>query len=130
MAIKAVIFDMDGVVVDSMPVFEKTDREFLKNKGIALSKEDSEKIKRLSGLRMQEIMIYIKDRFGLEGSIEDLISERRKIGFRMVGKELNTVDGFAKFVASIRKKYKTALTTSASPIYIEEVEKKLSILKN
>lgn len=70
--IKAVIFDMDGTLIDSMWVWREVDIEFLKKRGIELP-EDLQRA--IEGLSFTETAVYFKERFNLEENIEEIMNE-------------------------------------------------------
>jgi HAD superfamily hydrolase (TIGR01509 family) len=73
MAIKAVIFDLDGTLIDSMGVWSAVDVEFLGKRGIAVP-DDLFKDMPL-GNSFEEIARYFKGKFGLPDSVQSIIEE-------------------------------------------------------
>ena len=71
--IKAVIFDLDGTLIDSMHVWDQVDIDFLQKRG----KEVPEKLfsDLPSGDGLRSIAIYFKNQFDLPDTVEDIISE-------------------------------------------------------
>lgn len=67
--IKAVIFDLDGTLVDSMWIWKSIDVEYLGRYGIILP-EDLQKS--IEGMSFTETAIYFKERFGISESIEEI----------------------------------------------------------
>ena len=65
--IKAVIFDLDGTLVDSMWMWEDIDIEYLGRYGLSCP-EDLQKA--IEGMSFTETAVYFKERFGLPDSIE------------------------------------------------------------
>ena len=72
--IKAVVFDVDGTLVDSMWIWKKVDIEFLEKRGISLPEDMQVDIE---GLSYTETAMYFKDRFSLPESVEDIKEEWR-----------------------------------------------------
>lgn len=64
---EAVIFDLDGTLVDSMGLWEEVDRVYLKRYGFDLP-EDLQKS--IEGKSFHETAIYFKQRFDLKDSLE------------------------------------------------------------
>ena len=64
--IKAVIFDLDGTLVDSMWMWEDIDIEYLGRYGLSCP-EDLQKA--IEGMSFTETAVYFKERFGLPDSI-------------------------------------------------------------
>lgn len=67
--IKAVIFDLDGTLVDSMWMWEDIDIEYLGRYGLSCP-EDLQKA--IEGMSFTETAVYFKERFGLPDSIEEI----------------------------------------------------------
>lgn len=67
--IKAVLFDLDGTLVDSMWMWEDIDLEFLGSRGIPLPSDLQQTIE---GMSFTETAEYFKKRFELKESIEEL----------------------------------------------------------
>ena len=69
---KGAIFDLDGTLIDSMGVWEKIDREFLKKRNISIPSDYIEKINSMS---FKKVAKYTIERFKLKESPEELIKE-------------------------------------------------------
>ena len=65
---EAVIFDLDGTVVDSMWVWPAVDVEFLGQHGLELPDDLQQE---LDGKSFYESAVHIKKRFGLEETEEE-----------------------------------------------------------
>ena len=58
--IKAVIFDMDGTIIDSEPIYERVNEEIYEKYGFNLSQEDYD---RHMGANLKDIWTDILDRY-------------------------------------------------------------------
>ena len=67
--IKGAIFDVDGTLLDSLPIWRESTERFLKSKGITA---DAELGKALKNLSLEEGTIHIKNRYGLSESPEEV----------------------------------------------------------
>lgn len=72
--IKAVIFDVDGTLIDSMWIWKQVDIEFLGKRGIPLPEKLQTEIE---GMSYSETAIYFKARFDLPDSLEEIKEEWR-----------------------------------------------------
>ena len=69
---KAVLFDLDGTLVDSMWMWKDIDMEYLGKYGITLPPELQEYIE---GMSFSEVSAYFKEAFGIKESLEEIKSE-------------------------------------------------------
>lgn len=72
MDVDAVIFDLDGTLIDSMGVWESIDEEYLGRFGIPMPEDLQEAI---SGISVTQTAIYFKETFGISDSIQEIISD-------------------------------------------------------
>lgn len=66
---KAVIFDLDGTLVDSMWMWKSIDIDFLGDRGIECP-DDLQKD--IEGMSFSETAFYFKERFKLEESLDEI----------------------------------------------------------
>ena len=66
---KAVIFDLDGTLVDSMGIWGQIDIEYLGAHGYEVPKGLQ---KEIEGLSFTEVAVYFKERFLIPESIEEI----------------------------------------------------------
>ena len=72
--INAVIFDVDGTLIDSMWIWKQVDIEFLGKRGIALPERLQMEIE---GMSYSETAVYFKERFNLLECLEEIKEEWR-----------------------------------------------------
>ena len=70
--IKAVIFDLDGTLVDSMWMWKSIDVEYLGKKGIAVPADIQAFQEELEGMGFTETAVFFKNRFQIEDSLEEI----------------------------------------------------------
>lgn len=108
--IKAVIFDLDGTLIDSMWVWKQVDIEYLKRRGIMLP-EDLQKS--IEGYSFTETAVYFKKRFELEDSIEDIKNEWTEMVKNYYRSAIKAKKGVKEFLSYLHEKgYKIGLATS------------------
>ena len=73
---KAAIFDLDGTLLNSAVIWDNLPSLFLKSKSIDPPKNISEKVKEMS---LRQAVEYLKDRFDINGSIQELMNDCNKI---------------------------------------------------
>jgi HAD superfamily hydrolase (TIGR01509 family) len=74
--VRAVLFDLDGTLIDSEENYYYADRDMLARFGIPFTEEDKRKYIGCSGL---EQMIDFKRRYGLEGDPAALVAEKNRL---------------------------------------------------
>ncbi len=72
--IKAVIFDVDGTLIDSMWIWKQVDIEYLGKRGIPLPERLQNEVE---GMSYSETAIYFKAKFDLPDSLEEIKEEWR-----------------------------------------------------
>jgi beta-phosphoglucomutase len=127
--IKAVIFDLEGVVVDSEPVWTHADLIFLKNHGIEMTFEEYEAgIKHLlMGLVLRDGITLMKQHYGLPEDPVVLAEERRAIVKSLFSDEVTYIPGFSEFHGSIRDIYPTAVATSLERYFLTPLDGRLAL---
>lgn len=113
--IKAVIFDMDGVMIDSEPLWEKTERILLGRRGIEYSPDYRDKI---VGLNQKDSGRLLVDTFDLPESVEEIIAERVEILTEIYKKELETVNGLVPLLDSLIEENIPLAVASSSPMRV------------
>lgn len=75
---KAVIFDLDGTVVDSMWMWEDIDRKFFAKYNISLPDDYQ---KRVDGMSFYETALFTKETYGFPCSVEEIMNEWNQMAF-------------------------------------------------
>ena len=98
---KAVIFDLDGTLVDSMWMWKGIDIEFLKNYGHDCPPELQ---KEIEGMSFSETAVYFKDRFGLRESIEDIKAIWREMSIEKYRHQVPLKAGAREFLSHLKSR--------------------------
>ena len=83
--IKAVIFDLDGSMVDSMWIWRSIDIEYLGRFGIALPDKLQADIE---GMSFSETATYFKERFALPDSLEQIKEDWNRMAWDKYEREV------------------------------------------
>lgn len=93
--IQAIIFDLDGVIVDSEPLQVESFNETLSQYAVTLTADD---FKPLVGKTQPEIFTLIKNRFGVSESTESLVARKREAYLRLVTTKIEAMPGLYELV--------------------------------
>jgi HAD superfamily hydrolase (TIGR01509 family) len=108
---RGVVFDLDGVIVDSHPVHKRAWRAFLAGVGKEVSESDLDFI--LEGRRRRDILIHFLGE--LSDSEVQQYGNKKDEFFRQACADLEPVAGSIKFIREIVKEgFCVAIATSAS----------------
>ena len=116
--VKAVVFDLDGVILDSEPVHHAAINEICAPYGEALTDAEYEK---LIGRTDIVVTSYLKERYSFPFSVEDFISRyNAKLVQSLQEKKTPRVAGVRDFVIRLQKEGKLlAIASSSSKKNIE-----------
>jgi len=124
--IKAVIYDMDGVLIDSEPFWRQAEVESFKSVGVFITKE---MCYQTTGLRIDEVVAFWYQKMPWEGvsqsEVADLIL---KNVIELVEKKGQAKEGVLESLEFIKKQnVKLALASSSALVLIKTVIAKLGI---
>ena len=117
--IKAVIFDLDGSLVDSMWMWRAIDIEYLGRFGIQLP-EDLQS--RIEGMSFSETAVYFKEHFPIPDSIEQIKEDWNRMAWDKYANEVPLKPGIPEFLEGCRKEgIKLGIATSNSRQLVENI---------
>jgi len=123
--IKAVIFDLDGVIINSEPLHDESTAIVLQKNGISISEKER---KQFLGLNDKEIFSQVVKENKLKKTPEDLIQEREKVYFDLIKKKgLELFPGVLEAIQKFSKRYKLAITTSSEKSKVDFTLKKFNL---
>lgn len=109
---QAVIFDLDGTLVDSMGIWGQIDIDYLGELSLEVPK-DLQRV--VEGMSFTEVAVYFKERFSIDASIEEIKAHWLDMAMEKYEKEVPLKPGAAGFLAYLKKKgIKTAVASSNS----------------
>lgn len=112
-ALAAIVFDAEGVVVDTEDAWDEAQAEFLRRRGVAY---DRDVVKPLcAGRSLVDGVEAMRALYGFPGDAADLAAERLALVTRLVERGARLVPGFAEFHDRVRGRWRLALATAMPP---------------
>ena len=117
--IEAVIFDMDGSLVDSMWMWRAIDIEYLGRYKIPLPENLQSEIE---GMSFRETACYFKEHFAIPDSLEEIMAEWNRMAWNKYMYEVPLKKGIPDFLRHCREKgIRLGIATSNSRELVENV---------
>ena len=127
MSLQAVIFDLDGTLIDSMGIWEQVDREFLGKRNIPVPADLFTAVE--GGNSFIEIALYFKNRFHLPESISEIMQEWTDMVHHHYQQDVKLKPGAADLLAFLKdNRIKIGVGTSNSLLLTEAVLRANGIL--
>jgi HAD superfamily hydrolase (TIGR01509 family) len=123
---KAVIFDMDGVLVDSEPLHYASDSELLKRLGISVP---DGYLDRFIGMSNPAIWEAISAEFNIQKDVQEILNAQLSLKLKLLKRmDLKPIDGIPELLKGIRRAgLPIAVASSSSAIFIKEVLKRIGV---
>ena len=123
--IEAILFDAEGVVVDTESLWDQGQAELLRRRGLAY---DRERVKHLlSGTSLVEGARILQQAYGLSGDVAALARERMDILKDLFERGVTFVRGFQAFFERVRRRYKTCIATALDESLLRIVDRRLGL---
>lgn len=114
-----IVFDFDGVIVDSLLSLKNIYLLFLKKYGVQGSDEE---FSVLNGPSLPEIVNYLKDKYELPPTKELLLEEYKNLLASMYD-DIKLIEGIDNLLVSLSSKFSLSLVSSCSRRLVEKVLK-------
>ena len=115
-AVKAVIFDFDGVVADTESLYDTAERELFAVYGIEISAGELLEIK---GLSEKIFLDLLQKKYQINAPLNEIKDQCQTILRRIFVQELDYMPGFLSFYESVKMQFKIGMVTSSSRDLLE-----------
>lgn len=109
--VKALVFDFDGTLADSSHIWGEVNTQFFRKRGIP---DDPSLDDEIAGFNVNESAVYMKKKYGLAESPEDLLEEWKAIYLELYATNLDYIRGAVDFIQIMRRRgLKVGIATAA-----------------
>lgn len=120
--VKAIFFDFDGTLVDSLPVLKQVYMDFLEKLG---QKGSEEEFQKLNGPNIDEIIQYLKAKYAFKDSTESIKEMFHHLFKSIYSHQVEFFPNAVEFLRMAKSRgYRLYVVTSAEPIMVSLVFKK------
>jgi beta-phosphoglucomutase len=123
--IDSIIFDADGVVIDTEEIWDREQEEFLRRRGFVY---DRPRIKPLmTGTSLLDGAMVLAREYGFPGDPQSLARERLEIVHDLYERDVKFMDGFLEFFDRVRGRNKTCVATAMPREVLEIADRRLGL---
>ena len=120
---KAVIFDMDGVIIDSEPIHFEVDMQTMREFGVNISKDE---LNKYVGTTNEYMLNDLINKYKMQKSIKEILEYKMELTIRRIKEtKINAISGIPELLISLKhNNIKTAIgSSSPKELIITVIEK-------
>ncbi len=124
---RGVVFDLDGVLIDTEPIFEEVARRLLALRGL---EPNPRVLEAMMGTPARQALKIFREHHQLNDTVEELSVECSRLFYDVLGADpVRVMAGAVPLLGMLRtKNIPCAIATSSSAVYVERVLKPLGLL--
>jgi len=126
--IKGVVFDLDGVIVNTPDIYFKTMKEYIRGHSVKVKDED---VSKLIGYSLRDELMLINQKYGLNIELSEFVSVVLSKSRKLMEKEMKVNDGFTELLSELKEnRFKTAVASNNVPSTIDFILSKYGFLES
>jgi len=122
---RAVIFDLEGVIIDTQPLWEITTRELLAGRGIEFDRDRL--TPKMAGCSLPQGSAILKHHTGLDEDVETIVAERLDLMTAALERGASFIPGFEEFFEWMSEGRDVAIGTSMAVPLLGSVRTRLGL---
>ncbi len=124
--IKAVLWDNDGVLVDTEKLFFEATKNTLASVGVELSRDVFVEYSLIKGVGLREYLTH----YNLNPGLYESLSKKRRLKYsKLLETKTELIEGINQTLKSLHNHYKMGIVTSSRKQHFEIIHKNTNILK-
>jgi beta-phosphoglucomutase len=129
MRYKAIIFDMDGTIIQTEHIWRQARHAVITSRGITLTPElERDLAERCAGRATRDCCLILKEAANLPDDVEVLIAEKNATANALYAQEIRFIEGFLDFHQhAATHKLKMGVATNANPQTVQATHKALDL---
>jgi HAD superfamily hydrolase (TIGR01509 family) len=118
--IRSVVFDLDGLMIDSEPIFVETARRLLRRRNLPLA---AEVLRAMLGTPAQQALQVFRDHHRLTETVAELAAESSQLFYEVLGETpIPLMPGLLEILGRLEQRgIPRAIATSSSRRYVERI---------
>ena len=123
--IKAVLFDMDGVIAETEHVHVEAEKQTLLKYGVQITEDE---LHRYTGTTAKQMFMELIAKYKLDTTFEKIFNEKEEIMFKLLEMDTQPVKGVIELICKLKEKHlKLAVASSSHRRLVQYVLRKLEI---
>jgi beta-phosphoglucomutase len=129
MSKKAIIFDLDGTIIDTGWIWRQVTRDIIESRGITCDDHLAHQLENeLCGLEINAACAIIKETIGIPDSLTTLVAEKKQRARDLYEQQVTFIDGFEKFHRKVKASgLKSGIATNSDIISLNQVKHQLNL---